>query len=517
MASIRSHRTRNGQRRYEVRYRDVHGRQRSRTFSVHKDAQVFRLDVERRRQTGDLYEPGPAGFADVAQAWLERFERGTAGRVRPRPKTLAVTRETLRRLAPLSAFPLEQVRRPLVEDLVGQIAVEAPRRAEMALALVKRILRSAEERGHRVDHAVYRARVGKPDEREPVFLTWDEVDDLRSWLPEHIGRIVPIAVLTLCRQGELLGLRDRDVDFEAGAVTVRSQAGVQGRSLPKTAAGRRTVDRPHPVGPDDLDYLRRPARGVEPMLPRAEVVRVRSDPDVGDGAEAASRRLRPVAPRPVAVAREPNHERRAVRVENDGDRLPVPFVHLPEVTRGNGRAVDVPRVPEPVLEGDAGPRPERGPVDDRRALVRRLGALVAGSRGAPLDRTARALVEPQSGAACGKRPSDRLPAGQRPSLQVRVRHEPLHGDRPDGLRRMQHQHRRVACEERRQRGGRARRAGRRGNDDEHREEGRAERAHAPSMGPTPRFRRLRQAGVAPAQRASASTISRRRSPSLVST
>ena len=252
MASIRSHRTRSGQRRYEVRYRDVHGRQRSRTFSVHKDAQVFRLDVERRRQTGDLYEPGPAGFADVAQAWLERFERGTAGRVRPRPKTLAVTRETLRRLAPLSAFPLEQVRRPLVEDLVGQIAVEAPRRAEMALALVKRILRSAEERGHRVDHAVYRARVGKPDEREPVFLTWDEVDDLRSWLPEHIGRIVPIAVLTLCRQGELLGLRDRDVDFEAGAVTVRSQAGVQGRSLPKTAAGRRTVD----VGPHALRLLR---------------------------------------------------------------------------------------------------------------------------------------------------------------------------------------------------------------------------------------------------------------------
>jgi integrase len=58
--------------------------------------------------------------------------------------------------------------------------------------------------------------------------------------------------LTLCRQGELLGLRDRDVDFEAGAVTVRSQAGVQGRSLPKTAAGRRTVD----VGPHALRLLR---------------------------------------------------------------------------------------------------------------------------------------------------------------------------------------------------------------------------------------------------------------------
>ncbi len=252
MASIRPYRTPAGGRRYEVRYRESSGRQRSRAFSVHKDALAFRLDVERRRQAGELYEAPRVRFGQLAQAWLERFERGTEGRVRPRAKTVAVTRETLRCLAPLFALPLEQVRRPVAEDLVGQIATEAPRRAEMTLALLKRILRSAEERGYRIDQAVLRARIGRPDEREPVFLTWEEVDELRSWIPEYIGRIVPIAVLTLCRQGELLGLRERDVDFDAGAVTVSAQANASGRAQPKTRAGRRTID----VGPLALRLFR---------------------------------------------------------------------------------------------------------------------------------------------------------------------------------------------------------------------------------------------------------------------
>lgn len=91
MASISTHRTAEGERRYEVRYRDPAGRNRSRTFSVHKDAQAFKIDVERRRQAGILYQAPPERFGDVAQAWLERFVIGAAGRVRPRPKTASAT------------------------------------------------------------------------------------------------------------------------------------------------------------------------------------------------------------------------------------------------------------------------------------------------------------------------------------------------------------------------------------------------------------------------------------------
>lgn len=252
MASIRSYRTAKGERRYEVRYRDGDGRQRSRAFSAHKDAQAFKLDVERRRQAGALYQASPERFGDYADTWITRFERGAAGRVRPRPGTIAITREILRKLAPLNDLPLERIRRPLVEDLVAGLSGETPRRAEMALALLKRILRSAEARGQVVDPGVFHVRVARAEEREPRYLTWEEADEVRSWMPEYICRAVPVAILTMLRRGELLGLRDTDVDFETGAISVFAQAQRGSRTQTKTSASRRTVD----IGPAVLKLLR---------------------------------------------------------------------------------------------------------------------------------------------------------------------------------------------------------------------------------------------------------------------
>lgn len=252
IASIRPYRTPSGQRRYEVRYRDGDGRQRSRAFTAHKDAQAFRLDVERRRQAGILYQAAPERFGDHARAWLTRYEQGAAGRVRPRPGTAAMTRQVFAKLAPLDDLPLERVRASLVEDFVAELAGRTPRRAEMALALLKRILRSAEARGQAVDPAVFHVRVAKPAEREPCFLTWEKADELRSWMPEHVSRIVPIGILTMLRRGELLGLRDSDIDFEQGAITIVSQVQDGQRAPTKTNASRRTVD----LGPATLKLLR---------------------------------------------------------------------------------------------------------------------------------------------------------------------------------------------------------------------------------------------------------------------
>jgi hypothetical protein len=144
MASIRTYRTPSGQRRYEVRFRDGDGRQRSRAFTAHKDAQAFKLDAERRRQAGMLYQAPPERFGDYAKAWLVRYERGAAGRVRPRPGTAAMTRQVFAKLAPLNDLPLGRIRASLVEDFIAELAGRTPRRAEMALSLLKRILRSAE-------------------------------------------------------------------------------------------------------------------------------------------------------------------------------------------------------------------------------------------------------------------------------------------------------------------------------------------------------------------------------------
>src|SRR3954468_20356954 len=111
MASIRTYHTANGTRRYAVRYRDLAGHHRSRVFSVHKDALAFKVDIERRRQAGGLYQAEPETFGQVSHAWLERFAIGAAGRVRPRPKTIRVAEDCLRYLTPLNDVALERIRR----------------------------------------------------------------------------------------------------------------------------------------------------------------------------------------------------------------------------------------------------------------------------------------------------------------------------------------------------------------------------------------------------------------------
>jgi integrase len=252
VASIRAYATAKGERRYEVRFRDHSSREHSRVFSVQRDARAFKLDIERRAQAGALYQAAPERFGDVAAAWLERYVVGAAGRVRPRPRSVRVMEDCLGYLAPLNALPVERVRRAVAEDLIAGLAARAPRRAEIALATLKRILRDAEERGQNVDPGVYRLRIAKAQEREPRYLTWAEAEELRSWMPEHVARIVPIAILTMLRRGEILGLRDADLDLEAGSVSVFAQHQDGERVAPKTRAGRRTVD----IGPWAVRLLR---------------------------------------------------------------------------------------------------------------------------------------------------------------------------------------------------------------------------------------------------------------------
>ena len=235
-----------------MRFRDGGHRERSRVFSVHKDARAFKLDIERRAQAGVLYQAAPERFGEVASAWLERFIVGAAGRVRPRPRSLDAVEECLEYLSPLNPLSLERIRRPVVEDLITTLAARAPRRAEMALALLKRVLRDAEERGQPVDPSVFRVRIAKPAEREPRYLIWEEAEEVSSWMPEYVRRIVPIAILTLLRRGEILGLRDADLDLEAGSVSVFAQHQDGERVATKTRSSRRTVD----IGPRAVRLLR---------------------------------------------------------------------------------------------------------------------------------------------------------------------------------------------------------------------------------------------------------------------
>jgi hypothetical protein len=56
VASIRTYLPAKRQKRWEVRWRDAGGRDRSKAFGREGDAKRFRVEVERRQQLGSLYD-----------------------------------------------------------------------------------------------------------------------------------------------------------------------------------------------------------------------------------------------------------------------------------------------------------------------------------------------------------------------------------------------------------------------------------------------------------------------------
>jgi integrase len=230
--SVASIRKRRG--RFEVRWRDGRG-QRSRTFTRKADADRFKVEVERQAQLGSLYEAQPVLFSDFLEGWLQRYEFTV------RDSTYARAVQALRAVPELGRWRVHEIRAADVEDRITAVARRAPRQAGLALRHLKQVLKSAQQRGHRVDGRIFELRAPRYEEREPRFLSWAEVELLASYCAE--GRLVAFAALSGLRQGEVFALRRSSVDLPNR--TVRVEGAARGGTTGKTKTGRkRVVDLP---------------------------------------------------------------------------------------------------------------------------------------------------------------------------------------------------------------------------------------------------------------------------------
>jgi integrase len=178
---------------------------------------------------GSLYEAEPVFFSDFLDGWLERFQQ----RVRPSTYTRGV--QALRTVVELGRWRVHEIRAGDVEDRIAFVGRRAPRQAAIALQLLKQVLRSAEERGHRVDPAIFGLRPPRHEEREPRFLSWPEVERLASYCTE--GRLVVFAALSGLRQGEVFALRRSAIDLPNRIVRVEGSG--RAGTITKTKTGRK--------------------------------------------------------------------------------------------------------------------------------------------------------------------------------------------------------------------------------------------------------------------------------------
>jgi integrase len=248
MASIHVYSTKAGEKRYVVRWRDSAGRAHWKTVrGPKKNAQKVKAQIEARLSLGPLHDEPPEILADFLAGWLDRYKQ------RVRPSTLKRRREALRALVAiedgqvdpfgLAAMRLDRITTALLEDAIAVIAERAPRQAQLALATIKLALKNARGRGQVIEPGLLTITAPESEEREPIFLSWKQVLELASWMPEQISRIAPVAALTGAREGELFALRASDVDFDDEAVLVVA-TGSNRRGQTKTRGSKRTIDLP---------------------------------------------------------------------------------------------------------------------------------------------------------------------------------------------------------------------------------------------------------------------------------
>jgi integrase len=250
---IESYRVRSAKsgKRYRIRWQGADGRKHTHpgTHERKRDAENVLAELKRREALGPLHTAPvetlasfmgarPSGGKVVIEGggWLRRY------RQRVRPKTFANCAEILPNLLPIMARELSQLHPQEVEDHVYAVAERAPRQAQVTLQLLKSVLRNARARGHVVNDGILAIRPPALERRERFFLGWEQVEALANAMSRPYRNLVRFAAQTGLREGECFGLRDRDVDLEAGSVRVEHGVYKGGLVQLKTKASRRVVD-----------------------------------------------------------------------------------------------------------------------------------------------------------------------------------------------------------------------------------------------------------------------------------
>jgi integrase len=189
------------------------------TAPTREAAEKIELDLRRRRALGHLYEAPPVTVGEAIDGLLARLEatRNLSD------KSRAYNKQSAKFWEPLRATTLPALRRARVEDVVAERALAHPRSAKNELEFLKRVLHDAKGRGQRVDDAIFEIRPIKHRPRKGRALTVAQLQELASWCPENVSRLILLAGQVGCRQNVWFNLTRDLVDLASGTLTIPAQ------------------------------------------------------------------------------------------------------------------------------------------------------------------------------------------------------------------------------------------------------------------------------------------------------
>lgn len=222
-------------KRWKARYLDPDGSERSRTFDRKQDAERFLAGISADIVRGAYVDPnaGRITFADFSSEWLaaQTFSESTweATELRIRLHAVPVLgRHELRNIKPST----------IQAWLRGLQSKLAPTYVRTILTNVSAVLNAAVDDGLIASNPCKAKSVRPPALEKKKIEPWpiDHVQAVIDELPERYRCLGVVAAGCGLRQGEVFGLRVRDIDYLRRRLRVEQQV--------KLVKSRITIDRP---------------------------------------------------------------------------------------------------------------------------------------------------------------------------------------------------------------------------------------------------------------------------------
>ena len=228
MAHIRRHPVDNS--KWQVRYIDPTGRERSKTFRRKTDAERYLIHVEAQKQRAEWINPelSSTRFEEWAQGWL-------ATRTHLKPKSFSGYESLLKVhiLPRFGATRLDRIDSLSIESWLADLKASglSASRIRQAHNVLSQILKTAVQARYLPSNPAEDLDLPRKPRREQLFLSPSEVDRLADVVEERYKALIYVFAYGALRWGEAVALRRRRVDVLRGKLEVAESLSEVGGDL----------------------------------------------------------------------------------------------------------------------------------------------------------------------------------------------------------------------------------------------------------------------------------------------
>ena len=229
---------------WTVRWRQLNGQGRKRTFPRRVDAEAFRTEIEAGKLRGETinHKLAKTPLAD----WLTEWEQGRLGRrASTRNRDESLIRNHI--LPTFGGKTVGGIEPSDVRAWVARLAEDySSATVRKTYGLLASCLQAAVDDGLISRSPCRSIKLPSLEQRPPRFLDAEEIGRLAETVPIRYRALILIAVFTGLRWGELAGLRVSDLELLQRRLRVNQALSRDRGKLtfgpPKTVASRRTVN-----------------------------------------------------------------------------------------------------------------------------------------------------------------------------------------------------------------------------------------------------------------------------------